>query len=285
MAQLYPGPNRPLVEASAFSIILVGRRAAVEPMYGPLWRDFCLLEAGYMGQLLSSAAPSEQIGLCPLGFLADGPARDLLRLDPADVVLHSFAGGGISTAQLESWSPEEVPQQGLTADGVRAFLRRKLPDYMVPASVVFLDALPLSTNGKVDREALPRPDAATPLHEAGAAPASEVEKTIAGVVEAVLQQPGLGLDSNFFDLGANSVHLVQIHRKLQEALARTFPLVDLFQNPSIRRLAVFLDGGAGELDTDDIVARVERARQDRSKRLARRRGAGADSHSEAETAS
>lgn len=285
MAPLYPGPNRPLVEASAFSIILVGRRAAVEPMYGPLWRDFCLLEAGYMGQLLSSAAPSEQIGLCPLGFLADGGARDLLHLDAADVVLHSFAGGGITMGQLQSWSPEEVPQQGLTADAVRAFLRRKLPDYMVPASIVFLDALPLSSNGKVDREALPRPDAAAPLHEAGAAPASEVEKTIAGVVETVLQQPGLGLDSNFFDLGANSVHLVQIHRKLQEALGRSFPLVDLFQNPSILRLAVFLEEGAGELDTDDIVARVERARQDRSKRLARRRGAGADTFSEAETAS
>ncbi|WP_341991391.1 amino acid adenylation domain-containing protein [Azorhizobium sp. AG788] len=285
MAPLYPGPNRPLVEASAFSIILVGRRAAVEPMYGPLWRDFCLLEAGYMGQLLSSAAPAEQIGLCALGFLADAPARALLHLDAADVVLHSFAGGGISAAQLESWSPEEVPQQGLTADAVRAFLRAKLPEYMVPSSAVFLDALPLNANGKVDRDALPRPDAAIPVAEAGAAPASEVEKTIAGVVEGVLQQPTLGLDSNFFDLGANSVHLVQIHRKLQEALGRTFPLVDLFQNPSIRRLAVFLDGGAGELDTDDIVARVERARQDRSKRLARRRGAGADTFSEAETAS
>lgn len=285
MAPLYPGPNRPLVEASAFSIILVGRRAAVEPMYGPLWRDFCLLEAGYMGQLLSSAAPAEQIGLCPLGFLADGPTRDLLHLDAADVVLHSFAGGGITPAQVESWSPEEVPQQGLTADGVRAFLRSKLPDYMVPVSVVFLDTLPLNANGKVDRDALPRPDAAIPVADAGAAPASDVERTIAAVVEAVLQQPVLGLDNNFFDLGANSVHLVQIHRKLQEALGRTFPLVDLFQNPSIRRLAVFLEDGAGELDTDDIVARVERARQDRSKRLARRRGAGADTLSEAETAS
>lgn len=280
MAPLYPGPNRPLVEASAFSIILVGRRAAVEPMYGPLWRDFCLLEAGYMGQLLSSAAPSAQIGLCPLGFLADGAARELLHLDAADVVLHSFAGGGITPAQLDSWSPEEVPQQGLTADGVRAFLRRKLPDYMVPASIVFLDALPLSANGKVDREALPRPDAAAPVHEAGAAPASEVEKIIAAVVEAVLEQPGLGLDSNFFDLGANSVHLVQIHRKLQETLARAFPLVDLFQNPSIRRLAAFLEDGAGELDTDDIVARVERSRQERSKRLARRRGGGQQTTSE-----
>ncbi|MFG1372205.1 amino acid adenylation domain-containing protein [Xanthobacter oligotrophicus] len=281
MTKLYPGPNRPLVEASAFSIVLVGRRAAVEPMYGPLWRDFCLLEAGYMGQLLSSAAPEQKLGLCPLGFLAEGPARALLGLDEADVVLHSFAGGAITEAQMESWSPEEVPQQASPVDELRAYLRRKLPDYMLPSSIVLLDALPLSANGKVDRDALPSPDAIPPAADAGAAPATDVEKTIAEVVEAVLQLPALGLDSNFFDLGANSVHLVQIHRRLQEQLERTFPLVDLFQNPSIRRLALFLDGGAVALETDDIVARVERAKQDRARRLARRRTGGTSTEAEA----
>ncbi|MFG1349931.1 amino acid adenylation domain-containing protein [Xanthobacter autotrophicus] len=282
MTPLYPGPNRPLVEASAFSLVLVGRRAAVEPLYGPLWRDFCLLEAGYMGQLLSSAAPEHMLGLCPLGFLAEGPARAMLQLDEADVVLHSFAGGAITEAQLARWSPEEVPQQPSPVDELRAYLRRKLPDYMLPSSIVLLDALPLSANGKVDRDALPSPDA-LPVADAGAAPSTDVEKTIADVVEAVLQLPALGLDSNFFDLGANSVHLVQIHRRLQEQLERTFPLVDLFQNPSIRRLALFLDGGAAELETDHIVARVERAKQDRARRLARRRGA--DTSTEAEAAS
>ncbi|MDI4656771.1 non-ribosomal peptide synthetase [Xanthobacter autotrophicus] len=281
MTPLYPGPNRPLVEASAFSIVLVGRRAAVEPMYGPLWRDFCLLEAGYMGQLLSSAAPEQKLGLCPLGFLAEGPARALLGLDEADVVLHSFAGGAITEAQLARWSPEEVPQQASPVDELRAYLRRKLPDYMLPTSFVLLDALPLSANGKVDRDALPSPDALLPVADAGAAPSTDVEKTIAQVVEAVLQLPALGLDSNFFDLGANSVHLVQIHRRLQEQLERTFPLVDLFQNPSIRRLALFLDGGAAELETDDIVARVERAKQDRARRLARRRTGGTSTEAEA----
>ncbi|MFG1285488.1 amino acid adenylation domain-containing protein [Xanthobacter versatilis] len=281
MTPLYPGPNRPLVEASAFSLVLVGRRAAVEPMYGPLWRDFCLLEAGYMGQLLSSAAPEHKLGLCPLGFLAEGPARALLGLEEADVVLHSFAGGAITEAQLESWSPEEVPQQPSPVDELRAYLRRKLPDYMLPSSFILLDTLPLSANGKVDRDALPSPDAVLPAADAGAAPATDVEKTIAEVVEAVLQLPALGLDSNFFDLGANSVHLVQIHRRLQEQLARTFPLVDLFQNPSIRRLALFLDGGAAALETDDIVARVERAKQDRARRLARRRTGGNSTEAEA----
>lgn len=281
MTKLYPGPNRPLVEASAFSIVLVGRRAAVEPLYGPLWRDFCLLEAGYMGQLLASAAPEHKLGLCPLGFLAEGPAHALLGLEEADVVLHSFAGGGITEAQLESWSPEEVPQQPNPVDELRAHLRRKLPDYMLPSSIILLDALPLSANGKVDRDALPSPDTVLPVADAGAAPSTDVEKTIAEVVAAVLQLPALGLDSNFFDLGANSVHLVQIHRRLQEQLERTFPLVDLFQNPSIRRLAQFLDGGAAALETDDIVARVERAKQDRARRLARRRTGGHSTEAEA----
>ena len=74
---------------------------------------------------------------------------------------------------------------------------------------------------------------------------------------------------------------MQIHRRLQEQLERTFPLVDLFQNPSIRRLAQFLDGGAAALETDDIVARVERAKQDRARRLARRRTGGHSTEAEA----
>ncbi|GGC48553.1 non-ribosomal peptide synthetase [Chelatococcus reniformis] len=276
----YPRANRGIVTTAAFTIVLVGKRSAVEPLYGPLWRDFCLLEAGYIGQLLAGAAADAGIGLCPLGFVDEATTLTAFGLDEGHAVLHSMAGGAIAADQLSSWSPEEAPQAGANAEAMRAWMGRKLPDYMVPSAFVFLDHLPRTANGKVDREALPKLGA-TVAADAGAPPRTELEKTIAAAVEAVLgeggaghQGPrGVGIDANFFDLGANSIHLVQMHRQLQSALDRSFPLVDIFQNPSIRRLSAFLDGQGAELDAADIRARVERARSERTKRLARRRSA------------
>lgn len=270
LSRLYPRANRGIVEAAAFSVVLVGKRAAVEPLYGPLWRDFCLLEAGQMGQLLADAAADASLGLCALGLIDEAGTRAALGLDEGHAVLHSLAGGAVSDAQMEGWAPEEAPQHGAGSEALRAWLARRLPDYMVPRAFVFLDRLPQNANGKIDRAALPPPEARRPAG-AGAAPSGGVETAIAAALAAVLQQDAPGTEANFFDLGANSVHLVQLHRRLQADLGRAFPLVDLFQNPSIRQLASHLAGEGEDLDADGVLARAERARAGRSRRLARRR--------------
>jgi amino acid adenylation domain-containing protein len=124
---------------------------------------------------------------------------------------------------------------------LRDFLRERLPEYMVPTAFVLLDALPLSANGKVDRAGLPRPDAPTAQDAAFVAPQTGIEQGIAAIIREVLQVEKVGVNDNFFDLGGNSLHLVQSHGRIQAALACDIPLVEMFNNPTISALAGYLN--------------------------------------------
>ncbi len=129
----------------------------------------------------------------------------------------------------------------VSVNEIRHFLNKKLPEYMLPSAFVFLEALPLTTNGKVDRCALPAPENLRPeLATNYQAPHSEVEKTIAKVWKQVLQLEKVGIDDNFFDLGGNSLLVVQVNNKLREILNRDLSVVEIFQNPTVKSLAQHL---------------------------------------------
>jgi amino acid adenylation domain-containing protein/non-ribosomal peptide synthase protein (TIGR01720 family) len=134
-------------------------------------------------------------------------------------------------------SPEAKPS--LTE--MRAHLRETLPDYMVPSEFVIVDALPLSPNGKVDRRALAQLSGQRLEPEtAYVAPQTELERTLAAMWQELLRVDRLGIHDNFFDLGGHSLLLVQLRSKLEDAFARSLSIVDLFQNPTVASLAVFL---------------------------------------------
>jgi amino acid adenylation domain-containing protein len=227
--------NQQAFDESAFSLFLVGERRAVEPVYGPLWRDFCLLEAGYMSQLLMETAAAHGLGLCPIGSLEPAPVREALELEEGHELLHALIGG----APLSAGEERETAATGSELTGeLRAFLRETLPESMIPATFVRLDSLPLTANGKVDRAALLRVQVAAPEAElAFEAPRSTVEKEVARVVGEVLGLERVGLRDNFFDLGGNSVHLVKLHRRLQETFGREVSLVKMFNHPTVSALA------------------------------------------------
>jgi amino acid adenylation domain-containing protein len=136
----------------------------------------------------------------------------------------------------------------LTQAAARAFLRERLPEHMVPAAFVVLDALPLTTNGKLDRRALPAPVAAD-APTAGA-PLSRREGEVAEVWREVLGTGAIGPDDNFFDLGGNSLLLIRLAGLLRERLGSTVTAVELFRFPTVRTLAARLAGGAGEPAAD-----------------------------------
>ena len=124
---------------------------------------------------------------------------------------------------------------------LRDFLRQHLPDYMIPAAWVKLEALPLTANGKVDRRALPDPDSQRPeLSSAYIAPRTAVEREIAEVWQEVLGIDTVGVDDNFFDLGGHSLHAVRVHGKLRAKFGDELSLVQLFQYPTINALAGLL---------------------------------------------
>jgi natural product biosynthesis luciferase-like monooxygenase protein len=128
----------------------------------------------------------------------------------------------------------------------KQYLKERLPAYMVPSAFVVLDAVPLTPNGKVDRRALPEPDrgrieTATPY----VAPASDVEAVIAETWQGLLNLDRVGAHDNFFDIGANSLLMVQAHTLLRDKLQRPLSLVDLFRFPTVSALAAALHQGTG----------------------------------------
>ncbi len=117
-------------------------------------------------------------------------------------------------------------------DSLRRSLRERLPDYMVPAVFVTLDALPLTANGKVDRRALPAPDGP----DAGAghlAPRTPVEEILAGIWAEVLGVGRVGVNDHFFDLGGHSLLATRVMSRMRGAFGVEIPLRSLFEAPTL----------------------------------------------------
>jgi amino acid adenylation domain-containing protein len=128
-----------------------------------------------------------------------------------------------------------------TFSELRSFLKEKLPDYMIPSAYVYIGSLPLTPNGKVDRRALPAPKRSrSELEAVYVAPQSEVERIVAEVWQQVLRIEQVGMHDNFFDLGGDSLLLIQIHNKFQELFKKEIPIADIFRYPTIKALADYL---------------------------------------------
>jgi len=161
----------------------------------------------------------------------------------------------------------------LVADGpypevsaVRDRIKKKLPDYMVPNAFVFLQRMPLTASGKVDRKALPTPEKqASGGNGQYVAPQSAVELTIADVWQRLFGTDRVSIEENFFDLGGHSLLMIQLHSRLKKALNKEFSIVALFEHPTIRSLARHLSNGAGEghVNEDNRHERAQRQKQSR----------------------
>jgi amino acid adenylation domain-containing protein len=146
------------------------------------------------------------------------------------VVLARDAGGEQSLVAYLVCHGETNP----TVTELRVFVQSLLPDYMVPSSYVFLDSLPLTTNGKVDRKALPKPDTIRPnLEETFVAPTGAVESALAEIWAEVLGLERVGVHDNFFDLGGHSLLLMQLHGKINEKFQTDISLVELFEHSTV----------------------------------------------------
>ncbi|MDC0707023.1 amino acid adenylation domain-containing protein [Stigmatella sp. ncwal1] len=233
--------NRPVFDAAAFSVFLVGKLSAIQPLYGSMARDFCMLEAGYIAQLLMSAAPSHKMGLCPIGVMDFEPLRSQLALDEHHVLLHSFLGGGAGvSAAVAKEAPKAVDAS--LPEELKRYLASKLPEYMVPSSFVMLESLPLTSNGKVDRSALHAPVEVVEIKPSVArAPGTDVERSLAAIVQEVLHLQDVDVHRNFFDLGGTSVHIVQMHRKMKERLKADIPIAQMFRYTTVSALAEFIN--------------------------------------------
>jgi len=137
------------------------------------------------------------------------------------------------------------------------FLKSQLPEYMIPAVFVQLDALPLSANGKVDRRALPGPDQQRPeLERAFTPPRTPTEQALAKIWSEVLGVERVGVYDNFFELGGHSLLATQVVSRVRAAIQMELPLRSLFESPTIAELAVTILCSRAEETDDEYLLQV-----------------------------
>ena len=162
-----------------------------------------------------------------------------------------------------------------TVSELRRFLQAKLPEYMVPSAFVFLDSLPLTLLGKVDRRALPLPGRSRPeLDTVFVRPRTEMETSLAEIWQQVLHVDKVGIHDNFFDLGGNSLRLAEVNQKVCELLKKEIALIEMFGHPTISSLAEHLTPQQKERDVlkqSHDRAKIRRALRERRKLSARNR--------------
>ena len=162
------------------------------------------------------------------------------RIELGEIETCLLAQAGVSEALVMAQPGPNGPQlvgyvvTQVAVGTLRDALKASLPDYMVPAHLLVLDSLPLSPSGKIDRKALPLPEAAS--SQAFVAPQTALEQQLAKVWQEVLRVEHIGLDDNFFELGGDSIISIQVVSRARQLGLHLTPKV-LFQHQSIRALA------------------------------------------------
>lgn len=206
------------------------------------------------------------------GFRADPMETDrALGMDPRVSASATVSRTGPDGAELVSY----VVATGVTASELRARLASLLPAYLVPTTIVFVDKLPLTVNGKVDRTALrtmaiAATRSADPPHSASrTSPEGPLEHRLARICQTVLGLEHIDVTDNFFDLGGTSLTMLRLHAAVKREVDDQIPLLALYQNPSVRALARSMAGAA------DTITPTHHTRgshyDERSRRIAARR--------------
>lgn len=154
-------------------------------------------------------------------------------------------------------------EQSCNASELHDYAQQRLPEYMLPSAFVLLDALPLTTNGKIDRAALPAPDGERPQWEGEyVAPRSALEEVLEGVWAELLSVDRVGIHDNFFALGGHSLLATQLLARLLTLFKMELPLIAIFQSPTIAEFADEIrahESKPGQVDK--IAATIRRIQQ------------------------
>ncbi|QMV44171.1 non-ribosomal peptide synthetase [Cohnella cholangitidis] len=135
-----------------------------------------------------------------------------------------------------------VFHETMTSQELREYLSAKLPGYMVPSAFVTLERLPLTSNGKIDRKALPEPERHTRSDSAESKPRTGLESQLARIWQDVLGLDEINRDDNFFEIGGHSLRATSLVTKLHKEMNISFPLREVFEFPTIEQMAQAIEG-------------------------------------------
>lgn len=133
-----------------------------------------------------------------------------------------------------------VPARDFTVMNLRNFLAAFLPDYMIPARFVKLENIPLSANGKIDRKALPEPEGSAEAEPGCVKPSGEIEGKIAAAWGKILGTGDIGADLNFFEIGGDSMSVINLHAEIENIYPGAITVTDLFSYPTIAKQAEYI---------------------------------------------
>ena len=208
--------------------------------------------------------------MLPDGFLIHMGRKDFMvkirgyRVDVSEVERALLGHPHVKEAGVAAWdrTPGEkfiagyiVPRENsaLNVSDLNEFLRKKLPDYMVPSTFMFLESLPL-TNGKLDRRALSKPDKQRPkLKDLYVAPRNNIEKTLAGIWAEVLQLDKVGVHDNFFELGGHSLTATRLLSRVLESSRVDVTLNSLFESPTVAAFAQCVEDALQQVSCETIL--------------------------------
>ena len=154
-------------------------------------------------------------------------------------------------------TPLRVTQHAKWTPVLRAFLAERLPEYMVPAVIVWIEELPLTPNGKTDRRGLPEPDLAARRSEDWTAPRTETEAALAAIWSEVTGLTRISATDHFFEIGGHSLLATQVISRVRESMQVEVPLRILFEHPTLDALAAYIDTerAAGEPEIGETARR------------------------------
>ena len=160
-----------------------------------------------------------------------------------DAVVVAREGGAPGEKRLNAYVVAAVAQEAPDAAALRAYLRERLPEYMVPAGILFLDALPLTANGKVDRRALPGVGQEAPQERREyVAPRTDIEEALAAICAEILGVEKLGVHDDFFELGGDSLMGIRAIFRIRQAVGIELEVRDFFAAPTVAGLAEVVEG-------------------------------------------
>jgi amino acid adenylation domain-containing protein len=182
------------------------------------------------------------------------------RIETEEVEAALLDHPGVQAAAVRAWPDPSGSSSWLSAYVVapdrpklREFLESKLPDYMIPANFIWETSLPLSSNGKVDRAKLKKPETLPETSGGFLAPRSDIEHRLASIWETLLGQNNLSIRDNFFDLGGHSLLSTQLLRMVQSKFGVKLSLADVFRAPTIEKFAQLVRDGRSTWNVTPLI--------------------------------
>ncbi len=223
-----------IYRSSSFAILFMAKETVEDK------RDFVAhLQTGIFCELLMLIGVNVNIGVCPIGNLSPSTLFNLSKLLDGHHFIHALFGGSILQKQIQEIGNSYVKSENLNSESLKSFLSELLPSYMIPNHFIPINEIPLSANGKIDRNLLPKINWSKSINKI-TRPQSTIEKKIALIWMEILQLDNVSADYNFFELGGNSLTVIQVMMRLNKQYGIVIPLKVMFEFPTISLLATKL---------------------------------------------